>query len=197
MFTGIIEELGVVQKITKEKNNLLINIKASFLKDLAINQSISHDGICLTVTQLNKKNYTVCVVQETIRKTNINYIKKGDLINLERCLVLGDRLDGHFVQGHVDCTAQCVDIQDKKGSWHFKFNYNNKHAKYLVNKGSISINGVSLTIANIDDENNCFEVAIIPYTFQNTNFKSLKLNNLVNLEFDFLSKQLVRLNSIK
>ena len=197
MFTGIIEELGVVQKITKDKHNLLISIKASFLKDLAINQSISHDGICLTVVQLNKKNYTVCVVQETIRKTNINYIKKGDLINLERCLVLGDRLDGHFVQGHVDCTAQCVDIQDKKGSWHFHFNYNNKYAKYLVNKGSISINGVSLTIANIDDENNYFEVAIIPYTFQHTNFKNLKLNDLVNLEFDFLSKQLIRLNSIK
>ncbi len=197
MFTGIIEEIGTIKKIKKENRNLIIYVKSSFLEDLKINQSISHNGICLTVTELNADNYGVCVVDETIKKTNIGLLKEGGAINLERCLLIGERLDGHFVQGHIDTTIEGVKITDKNGSWMFKFKYEKNYGNYIISKGSIAINGVSLTIANINDIENCFEVAIIPYTFNNTNFKFIKEGYFLNVEFDILAKQISRLNERK
>ncbi|MBE37590.1 MAG: riboflavin synthase [Flavobacteriales bacterium] len=194
MFTGIIEEIGIIEKIEKDRDNLIFYIHCSFLKEIKINQSIAHNGICLTVTQLNKNDYTVCVVNETIQKTNVLSFAKGTEINLERCLKIGDRLDGHFVQGHIDTVMKCVDIYDNSGSWVFKFKYDAKYARYIAPKGSIAINGVSLTIAEIKDDENYFTVAIIPYTFHETNFKFIKRGDSVNIEFDILTKQLIRLN---
>ena len=193
MFTGIIEELGIVEKIEKDRDDLILYIHCSFLDEIKINQSIAHNGVCLTVTALNKNNYTVCVVHETIQKTNILSLRRKDEINLERCLKIGNRIDGHFVQGHIDTVMECVNIYDQKGSWIFEFKYDEKHAKHIVLKGSISINGVSLTIADIQDDQNSFTVAIIPYTFQHTNFQSIKKGDYVNIEFDILTKQIIRL----
>jgi riboflavin synthase len=197
MFTGIIEELGIVEKIEKDRDNLIVYIYCSFLEEIKINQSIGHNGVCLTVTALNKNNYTVCVVDETLQKTNILSWRRKDKINLERCLEIGSRLDGHFVQGHIDTVIECVNIYDQKGSWIFEFKYDEEHAKYIVLKGSIAINGISLTIADIKDDQNCFTVAIIPYTFKHTNFRSIKKGNYVNIEFDILTKQMIRLSEKK
>ena len=194
MFTGIIEEIGIVEKIEKDRDNLIFHIHCSFLEEIKINQSIAHNGICLTVTHLNENDYTVCVINETIQQTNVLSFAKGTKINLERCLKIGDRLDGHFVQGHIDTVMECVDIYDNSGSWVFKFKYDTKYARYIAPKGSIAINGVSLTIAEIKDDENCFTVAIIPYTFDETNFKFIKRGDTVNIEFDILTKQLIRLN---
>ena len=197
MFTGIIEEIGIIEKIEKDRDNIILYIYCSFLDEIKINQSISHNGICLTVTSLNKNNYTVCLISETIRKTNASSWKIGNNINLERCLKIGDRLDGHFVQGHIDSIIECVNIDDQEGSWVFEFKYPQEYAKYIVPKGSISINGVSLTIAEVNDNKSFFTVAIIPYTFQHTNFKSIKKGDYVNIEFDILTKQIVRINENK
>tara|TARA_B100000427_G_scaffold162377_1_gene135018 strand:- start:1217 stop:1813 length:597 start_codon:yes stop_codon:yes gene_type:complete len=198
MFTGIIEEVGIVKKIKKENQNLRLDIAVSFLDDIQINQSISHNGACLTVVKLSKESYSVDVVTETIQKTNVKSLKEGDAINIERCLSIGNRLDGHFVQGHVDCVAKCISIIDLNGSWLFQFKYPEKHKNYIVTKGSITINGVSLTISNIDDLKNTFEVNIIPYSFKHTNFSSIKVNDFVNIEFDILGKYIERLkNNIK
>ena len=197
MFTGIIEDIGIIEKIEKDRDNIILYIYCSFLDEIKINQSISHNGICLTVTSLNKNNYTVCLISETIRKTNASSWKIGNNINLERCLKIGDRLDGHFVQGHIDSIIECVNIDDQEGSWVFEFKYPQEYAKYIVTKGSISINGVSLTIAEVNDNKSFFTVAIIPYTFQHTNFKSIKKGDYVNIEFDILTKQIVRINENK
>ncbi len=195
MFTGIIEEVGIVKKIKKENKNLILNISVSFLDEIQINQSIAHNGACLTVTELSEESYSVHVVSETIQKTNIASLKQGDAINIERCLSIGSRLDGHFVQGHVDCVAKCLSIIDLNGSWVFQFQYPKEYKNYIVHKGSITINGVSLTISNIDDLNNTFEVNIIPYTFQNTNFRIIKIDDFVNIEFDIFGKYFERLNN--
>ncbi len=197
MFTGIIEEIGIIEKIEKDRDNIILYIYCAFLDEIKINQSISHNGICLTVTSLNKNNYTVCLISETIRKTNASSWKIGNRINLERCLKIGDRLDGHFVQGHIDSIIECVNIDDQEGSWVFEFKYPQEYAKYIVPKGSISINGVSLTIAEVNDNKSFFTVAIIPYTFKYTNFKSIKKGDFVNTEFDILTKQIVRINEKK
>ena len=195
MFTGIIEEVGIVKKIKKENKNLILNISVSFLDEIQINQSIAHNGACLTVTELSEESYSVHVVSETIQKTNIASLKQGDAINIERCLSIGSRLDGHFVQGHVDCVAKCLSIIDLNGSWVFQFQYPKGYKNYIVHKGSITINGVSLTISNIDDLNNTFEVNIIPYSFQNTNFSIIKIDDFVNVEFDIFGKYFERLNN--
>ena len=195
MFTGIIEEVGIVKKIKKENKNLILNISVSFLDEIQINQSIAHNGACLTVIELSEESYSVHVVSETIQKTNIASLKQGDVINIERCLSIGGRLDGHFVQGHVDCVAKCLSIIDLNGSWVFQFQYPKEYQNYIVHKGSITINGVSLTISNIDDLNNTFEVNIIPYSFQNTNFSIIKIDDFVNVEFDIFGKYFERLNN--
>jgi len=197
MFTGIIEEIGIVEKIEKDRDNLNLYINCNFLDEIRINQSIAHNGICLTVTNLNEKNYTVCVVNETIQKTNVLSWENGSKINLERCLAVGDRLDGHFVQGHIDTMIECINIYDQKGSWKFEFQFPPTYAKYIVPKGSIAINGVSLTISEVHDKENTFTIAIIPYTFENTNFKLINIGDYVNIEFDILTKQIIRLNEKK
>jgi|TARA_B100000530_G_C15918361_1_gene472197 riboflavin synthase len=197
MFTGIIEECGVIKKIMQEKNNLIIKVQASFAHKLKINQSISHNGICLSVMKLSNDTYSVCAISETIKKTNIDTIQVGDIINLERCLKVGDRFDGHFVQGHIDGTIRCTKITDKNGSWIFQFNFQKEFKDYIIQKGSISINGVSLTIAKINYTEHYFEIAIIPYTFQNTNFKVLKVGDNANVEFDIITKQIATINNRK
>ena len=197
MFTGIIEECGVIKEITKEKNNLIIKVEASFVEELKINQSLAHNGICLSILELHKDNYCVCAVSETIEKTNINSVQLGDLINLERCLKVGDRFDGHFVQGHIDGTLKCKKIIDKNGSWIFQFNFDEKFSDYIIPKGSVAINGVSLTISKINYTEKYFEIAIIPYTFQHTNFKLLKEGCNVNVEFDIITKQIAKINKRK
>ena len=193
MFTGIIEEVGIVKKIKKNKKNLILEMHVSFLKEIQINQSIAHNGACLTVIELSSESYSVCVINETIKMTNMSLLKEGSLINIERCLAIGDRLDGHFVQGHIDSTVKCVRIQEENGSWRFTFQYLKKYAKYLTPKGSVTLNGVSLTIAKIHDSDNCFEVSIIPYTFDHTNFKLIKVGDSINVEFDIITKQITRL----
>tara|TARA_B100001250_G_scaffold403330_1_gene417707 strand:+ start:336 stop:944 length:609 start_codon:yes stop_codon:yes gene_type:complete len=196
MFTGIIEGIGKVEKIKKEKSNLLITINSPFTDPLEINQSICHNGICLSVNQVRKNDYTVCAIQETLQKTNLKNIAEGDWVNLERCVMVGDRWDGHIVQGHIDCTAKCMDIKNQDGSWEFIFKYPKKHMHYLVSKGSVCINGASLTITNIDDINTLFSVCIIPYTFEKTNFQKITPTDIVNVEFDIVAKQIARLNQV-
>lgn len=196
MFTGIIEELGKVVSLKKEKTNLHISISAPFLKELKIDQSIAHNGVCLTVVDIQKTFYTVTAIDETLKKTNLGNLKKGDLINLERCMKIGDRLDGHIVQGHVDTAAVCKKISEKKGSWIYKFQISNLKSKIvnlIVEKGSICINGVSLTA--FDVKKNEFAVAIIPYTYEHTNFKALKVGTSVNIEFDIIGKYVQKINS--
>lgn len=184
MFTGIIEQLGVIKKIEKENENIHFFIESKFTSELKIDQSVAHDGCCLTVVQINEDIYKVTAINETLDKTCLSSWKKGYEVNLERCMILNGRLDGHIVQGHVDTTAQCVSIKDENGSWRFTFEYESAHM--TVEKGSISINGVSLTVVDSNKKN--FSVCIIPYTYEHTNFKSLEIGGLVNLEFDIIGK---------
>ena len=190
MFTGIIEEVGTVVSVQSEGSNLSIGIKADLKDDLKIDQSISHNGVCLTVEDLSADHYTVVAIEETLAKTNLGKLNVGETINLERCMVAGDRLDGHIVQGHVDQTAKCVEKVEKNGSWEFSFEYDSSKGNITVEKGSISVNGVSLTV--FDSRENCFSVAIIPYTYEHTNFKTLVAGDLVNLEFDIIGKYVQR-----
>ncbi|MET2983585.1 riboflavin synthase [Aureibaculum conchae] len=191
MFTGIIENIGNVVGLERDKTNLHITIKSKLTNELKIDQSIAHNGVCLTVVDIDKDKYTVTVIDETLSKTNLNLIKINDNINLERAMKLGDRLDGHIVQGHVDQTGKCITIEEKNGSWIFTFEYKKNKSNLTVEKGSITINGVSLTVLN--SGKNKFSVAIIPYTYANTNFNTLKANDLVNLEFDVIGKYVARL----
>lgn len=195
MFTGIIETLGVIQEIRKENNNLHISVSSSFIDELKIDQSVAHNGICLTVIALNENQYTVTAIGETIAKTNISSWKKGDLTNLERAMQLGDRLDGHIVQGHVDQIGTCISIEEANGSWYFTFEYDEKLHNITIEKGSITVNGVSLTVVN--SKKNEFSVAIIPYTYEHTNFKSFKIGTEINLEFDVIGKYVSRLYALK
>lgn len=192
MFTGIIEQMGLVSQIDHEKGNTSFTIQADFVSELKIDQSIAHNGVCLTIVALSDKKYTVIAIQETLEKTNLRQIKPGDLINLERCMKLGSRLDGHIVQGHVDKTAICTEIIAVQGSWVFKFKYQkNSNAEVTVEKGSITINGTSLTVVNSMKDN--FSVCIIPYTYENTCFKFIKEGDQVNLEFDIIGKYVARM----
>jgi riboflavin synthase len=191
MFTGIIENLAKIISINKSKSNLDITLSSSLTSEFKIDQSISHNGICLTITNIDGNNYTVTAIEETINKTTINSWKKGDSVNLERAMKLGDRLDGHMIQGHVDQIGTCVDFTMKDGSWEYVIQYE-KSENITVEKGSIAVNGVSLTV--IDSKTNSFKVAIIPYTYEHTNFKTLRKGDLINLEFDILGKYLYKMS---
>ena len=185
MFTGIIETVGEIAHLTKEGENLHIEIKSPLAQELKIDQSVSHNGVCLTVVEIKDKTYVVTAIKETLNKTNLKSLKEGSLVNLERAMKMGDRLDGHIVQGHVDGVAQCISVDEENGSWVFTFEYKDSDFN-TVEKGSITVNGVSLTVVNSEKEQ--FSVAIIPYTFENTNFKGIEVGNEVNLEFDIIGK---------
>ncbi|GGD17887.1 riboflavin synthase [Hyunsoonleella pacifica] len=191
MFTGIIESLGTITKLEKDKENLHISVKSNIAHELKIDQSVAHNGVCLTVVQINDDIYTVTAIKETLNKTNLLTLKVGDIVNLERAMKLGDRLDGHIVQGHVDQTAICTSIENADGSWFFSFGYDTTLNNITIEKGSITINGTSLTVVN--SEKNTFSVAIIPYTYENTNFKTFEKGTKVNLEFDVVGKYVARL----
>ncbi len=189
MFTGIIEAIGIVKKIDFDKTNKIFTLDCPFTNELKIDQSVSHNGVCLTVTDINENHYKVTAIEETLIKTNLNNWKLGDKINLERCMKADGRFDGHIVQGHVDTTAICKEIKNQNGSWIFTFEY--QSTNQTVEKGSITVNGVSLTVVN--SKHSEFSVAIIPYTFEHTNFQQLKVNDNVNLEFDIIGKYVARL----
>ena len=193
MFTGIIEDLGIVKALNWEDTNLNIEIKSSISKELKIDQSVSHNGVCLTVINCNSKTYTVTAIKETLDKTNLNSLKVGSIINIERGLKIGDRLDGHIVQGHIDQVGKCIGFKSLNGSWLFEFEYDPILNNITIEKGSITVNGVSLTVVN--SKKNSFSVAIIPYTYLNTNFKELNVGSTVNLEFDVVGKYVSRLYS--
>jgi riboflavin synthase len=193
MFTGIIETIGVVTNCVKEQGNLHLTIKSKITNELKIDQSVAHNGVCLTVIDIKNEEYTVTAIKETLDKTNVGHLKINDFINLERAMKLGDRLDGHIVQGHVDGTGICTKISDENGSTWFTFQYDRNKNNVTIEKGSITVNGVSLTVIN--SEINEFSVAIIPYTKEHTTFKTLQLGDIVNLEFDVIGKYVARLTA--
>lgn len=195
MFTGIIETLGIVQEIKKDKDNLHITLASTITDELQIDQSVAHNGICMTVVAISKNLYTVTAIGETVKKTNISYWKTGNIVNLERAMKLGDRLDGHIVQGHVDQIGNCISVKETNGSWYYTFEYDETIKNITIEKGSITLNGVSLTV--VDSRNNQFSVAIIPYTYENTNFKNFEVGTKVNLEFDLIGKYISKLYSNK
>ena len=191
MFSGIIEVLGEIVGIQKEQSNLHLTVKSPFTHELKIDQSVAHNGVCLTVVGIQNDTYTVTAIDETIKKTNIGLLNKGDVINLERCLKVGDRLDGHIVQGHVDQRAVCTKMEETDGSWTFTFEYDATKGNVTVEKGSVCVNGVSLTVVNSKD--NSFSVCIIPYTFEHTNFKTITPGAIVNIEFDIVGKYIAKM----
>jgi len=195
MFTGIIETLGKVVKLEKEGDNLHIKMQSSFTSELQIDQSVAHNGVCLTVVSIDEDCYTVTAIKETMDKTNLNELLVGQEINLERGMKLGARLDGHIVQGHVDQTAKCISVQEEDGSWRYRFQYDPSLNNLTIEKGSITVNGVSLTV--VDSKRDSFSVAIIPYTFENTTFHNFKKGSLVNLEFDVIGKYVSRLEALR
>lgn len=195
MFTGIIESLGEVVNIENEGANVHFTIKSNFTHELKIDQSVAHNGVCLTVVSLDNDKYVVTAIQETLQKTNLNSLTLHDIVNLERGMKLGDRLDGHLVQGHVDQTGKCIAIKEENGSWVFTFQYDETLGNITIEKGSITINGTSLTVIN--SKTSSFSVAIIPYTYENTIFKHIKIDDLINLEFDVIGKYVARLNNKK
>ena len=190
MFTGIVEEIGEVIDVIKEDQNAHFVIKSVISSELKIDQSISHNGVCLTVVEQKEDWHKVTAISETLGITNLNSLKKGDLVNLERCLKVGDRLDGHMVQGHVDSTAKCIKVTEENGSWRYLFEGNSEVKQLVVYKGSICINGVSLTVTKT--MNHEIEVAIIPYTYEHTNFQQIQVGDLVNIEFDILGKYFLK-----
>ena len=200
MFSGIVEEAATVVDIQQEKSNLHFTLKCSFTNELKIDQSISHNGVCLTVVDIKDDTYTVTAIQETLNLSNLGHLKIGDKVNLERSMLMNGRLDGHIVQGHVDQTAECLEVKEADGSWYFTFKYefDKEMAKkgYLtVDKGSVTVNGVSLTVVEPTDDT--FKVAIIPYTYDFTNFHQIKKGTLVNIEFDIIGKYISRLLSFQ
>ncbi len=194
MFTGIIESIGRVSKISARGTNLTFWIESSLAPELKIDQSLAHNGTCLTVEELSGDRYAVTAIDETLKKTNLGHLKEGDLVNLERAMTLNSRLDGHIVQGHVDQTGIVKKVTDQDGSWFYQFEYDPAPGHVTIEKGSICINGVSLTC--FDSKENSFSVAIIPYTYEHTNFKTLKEGDIVNLEFDVLGKYVQKLLKI-
>jgi riboflavin synthase len=199
MFSGIVEEAAVVTALKRERDNLHITLKCSFTKELKIDQSVSHNGVCLTVVDICGEEYTVTAIKETLVCTNLGLLKTGSLVNLERSMMMNARLDGHIVQGHVDETAVCKKITEANGSFYYLFEYKAdkemaKRGYFTVDKGSVTVNGVSLTVCNPTE--NTFETAIIPYTFEQTNFNQIETGTTVNIEFDILGKYIARLQSI-
>ena len=195
MFTGIIETLGLIKEIKKENNNVHVTVQSDFTNELKIDQSVAHNGVCLTVINIKDDLYTVTAIKETIDKTNLGDWQTNDLINLERAMKLGDRLDGHIVQGHVDQVGICKEITEANGSWYYTFQYDENLNNITIEKGSITVNGVSLTVVNSKD--NTFSVAIIPYTYEHTNFKNFIVGTKINLEFDVVGKYVSKLFSKK
>jgi riboflavin synthase len=194
MFTGIIETLGIIKNIQKEQDNLHITVSSTLTNELKIDQSVAHNGVCLTVVGIENDCYTVTAIQETIHKTNLGNWGVNDTVNLERAMKLGDRLDGHIVQGHVDQTGICTSIKETQGSWRFTFQYDASLHNITIEKGSVTVNGVSLTV--VDSKPNEFSVAIIPYTYEHTNFHAFKVGTLINLEFDVIGKYVSRLHQL-
>ena len=199
MFSGIIEEAATVVALNKEKGNLHISLKSNFTNELKIDQSVSHNGVCLTVVSIKDDVYTVTAIQETLEISNLGLLEVGSKVNLERSMIMNGRLDGHIVQGHVDQTAVCKDVTEANGSWYFTFEYNfdkemAKNGYMTVDKGSVTVNGVSLTV--VEPTNNSFKVAIIPYTYEYTNFHQIKVGSVVNLEFDIIGKYISRILSL-
>lgn len=191
MFTGIIEDLGTISQLDREGENLHITVASNLTSELKIDQSIAHNGVCLTVVAVTENNYTVTAIDETLNKTNLGELTVGDTINLERAMILGTRLDGHIVQGHVDQTGICTQLVEKDGSWEYTFSYDTAMHNVTIEKGSITINGVSLTVVN--SQKNSFSVAIIPYTYSHTTFHTIDIGDTVNLEFDVIGKYVSRL----
>ena len=196
MFSGIVEEAATVVALNREKGNLHITLKCSFTHELEIDQSVSHNGVCLTVVSIDGDNYTVTAIQETLDRSNLGLVEVGSKINLERSMKMNGRLDGHIVQGHVDQTAECVEVKEADGSWYYTFQYDvdremAKKGYITVDKGSVTVNGVSLTVCNPTD--NTFQVAIIPYTYEMTNFHQIEKGTIVNIEFDIIGKYISRM----
>jgi riboflavin synthase len=189
MFTGIIEQLGVVTAVRREASNVHFTLEAAFTHELKIDQSVAHNGCCLTVVDIQGTSYTVTAIQETLDKTNLGTWQEGTKVNLERCMLMNGRLDGHIVQGHVDTTAECIAIEDQQGSWKYTFRYTTDQV--TVEKGSVTVNGTSLTV--VDSKQQEFSVCIIPYTYEHTNFHTLNVGDTVNLEFDIIGKYVARL----
>lgn len=190
MFTGIIEEIGIVQEVVSAGTNKTFWISSPLSGGFIIDQSIAHSGVCLTVEEINKGQHRVTAIEETLKKTNVSSWKKNDSVNLERCLQVNGRLDGHIVQGHVDTVATCIDLQEQMGSWEYTFQFEKKFAPLVIEKGSIAINGISLTLFDVTESS--FRVAIIPYTFEHTNMQQLKINDKANIEFDMIGKYVNR-----
>ncbi len=195
MFTGIIESFGKVVDLEKDQKNLHLRLESSLTQELKIDQSLAHNGVCLTVVKIEGDQYTVTAIQETLEKSNLNKIKKDDLINLERAIIMNSRLDGHIVQGHVDQVGICRGVAFRDGSWFFDFEYDHNKKNITIEKGSICVNGVSLTVVNSGLER--FSVAIIPYTYEHTNFHLLQKGDTVNLEFDMIGKYISKLYSLR
>lgn len=195
MFTGIIEQTGRISKVDRSGTNLVFWVESLLSNELKVDQSVSHNGVCLTVEEINQATHRVTAIDETLLKTNLRHWQKGTLVNLERCIQMNGRLDGHIVQGHVDTIATCTSIIEKPGSWEFDFKTDSKFAGLMVEKGSISVNGISLTIFNV--ANDGFTVAIIPYTYQHTNMQQLEKGHEVNIEFDMIGKYVNRLIQLK
>lgn len=191
MFTGIIETMGTIKRIAHEGSNVHYTLSSAITNELKIDQSLAHNGVCLTVVAIDNDQYTVTAIQETLEKTALREWNVGDKINLERAMRLGDRLDGHLVQGHVDEVASCTHIEDQNGSWLFRFEYSKNSKNITIEKGSICVNGTSLTV--VCSEANSFGVAIIPYTYEHTVFHQLRLGNLVNIEFDMVGKYIAKM----
>lgn len=194
MFTGIVETVAEVVDIQKEQKNIHFTLQSKFTHELKIDQSVAHNGVCLTVVSIKNNTYTVTAVEETLQKTNLSNLKINDAVNFERCMPMNGRLDGHIVQGHVDTTGKCLLKEENNGSWRFVFSYKATPQHLIVEKGSVTVNGVSLTAFNVTNES--FEVAIIPYTYKHTNFHNLKVGSTVNLEFDIIGKYVARLQTI-
>lgn len=195
MFTGIIEQIGTITQLVASQSNLHITISAAFTNELKIDQSVAHNGICLTVVAINGNEYTVTAIEETLKKTNLGEAKVGDKVNLERCMPANGRFDGHIVQGHVDETATCQTVTDENGSWLYTFKLlNPDNTRFIVNKGSITINGISLTVVSCN--NDLFKVAIIPYTYEHTNLHEVKSGNTVNIEFDIIGKYVAKMMAV-
>ena len=193
MFTGIIESLGKITDLKVDRGNIDFTIESDISKELKVDQSVSHNGVCLTVTKTNNNTHTVTAVKETLDKSSLTNFLVNDLVNLERAMKLGERLDGHLVQGHVDGVAKCLGISVNDGSWIYKFEFDISNEMLLIEKGSICINGVSLTVFNVS--NNSFDVTIIPYTYDNTNFNKINIGDIVNIEYDMIGKYLARFNN--
>lgn len=194
MFTGIIEALGTVEKLEKEGSNVHLTIRSGISESLKIDQSLAHNGVCLTVVALENGTHTVTAIEETLKRSNIGDLEVGSFVNLERAMMANARLDGHIVQGHVDSTGECVEVKEVDGSWYYIFKYEPTKEHLLVDKGSICINGVSLTV--VSPENNTFSVAIIPYTYEHTTFKAIEAGSTINLEFDIIGKYIAKYTAL-